>query len=239
MNPIIFIPARLGSTRLPGKALALISGKPMIAHVLARGMEADLGPVVVATDAREIAEAVEAAGGRAVMTAGAHACGLDRIGEALGRIDPARKYDVVVDLQGDQPFLPSGAIGAALALLGDRRVDMATLATLALPGEEDDPDVVKMVGSQISPNRLRALYFTRARAPFGEGPYLSSSRRLRLSSRGVRAIRRPARFAAGETRAARTTPRARGRHAHRRRPAGQSRAVGGYGARPRRGAPGR
>ena len=83
MNPIIFIPARLGSTRLPGKALALISGKPMIAHVLARGMEADLGPVVVATDAREIAEAVEAAGGQAVMTAGAHACGLDRIGEAL------------------------------------------------------------------------------------------------------------------------------------------------------------
>lgn len=171
VNPIIFIPARLGSTRLPGKALALISGKPMIAHVLARGMEADLGPVVVATDAREIAEAVEAAGGQAVMTAGAHACGLDRIGEALGRIDPARKYDVVVDLQGDQPFLPSGAIGAALALLRDRRVDMATLATLALPGEEDDPDVVKMVGGQISPNRLRALYFTRARAPFGEGPY--------------------------------------------------------------------
>jgi 3-deoxy-manno-octulosonate cytidylyltransferase (CMP-KDO synthetase) len=157
VNPIIFIPARLGSTRLPGKALALISGKPMIAHVLARGMEADLGPVVVATDARE--------------TAGAHACGLDRIGEALGRFDPARKYDVVVDLQGDQPFLPSGAIGAALALLRDRRVDMATLATLALPGEEDDPDVVKMVGGQISPNRLRALYFTRARAPFGEGPY--------------------------------------------------------------------
>ena len=142
VNPITFIPARLGSTRLPGKALALISGKPMIAHVLARGMEADLGPVVVATDAREIVEAVEAAGGQAIMTAGAHACGLDRIGEALGRIDPARKYDVVVDLQGDQPFLPSGAIGAAAALLSDRRVDMATLATLALPGEEDDRDVV-------------------------------------------------------------------------------------------------
>ena len=104
------------------------------------------------------------------MTAGAHACGLDRIGEALGRIDPARKYDVVVDLQGDQPFLPRGAIGTALALLGDERVDMATLATLALPSEEDDPDVVKLVGSRISSARLRALYFTRARAPFGEGP---------------------------------------------------------------------
>lgn len=170
MNPIIFIPARLGSTRLPGKALAPISGKPMIAHVLARGMEADLGPVVVATDAREIADAVEAAGGQAVVTAGAHACGLDRIGEALGRIDSARKYDVVVDLQGDQPFLPRGAITAALALLGDERVDMATLATLARPCEEDDSNIPKLVGSQISPNRLRALYFTRARAPFGEGP---------------------------------------------------------------------
>ena len=170
MKPIIFIPARLGSTRLPGKALATISGKPMIAHVMERASEAGLGPVFVATDAREIADAVEAAGGCAVMTAGAHACGLDRIGEALSRIDPARKYDVVVDLQGDQPFLPRGAIGAALALLDDERVDMATLATLAQPGEEDDSNVPKLVGSQISPNRLRALYFTRARAPFGEGP---------------------------------------------------------------------
>ncbi len=169
VNPIVFIPARLGSTRLPGKALAAIAGKPMIAHVLARGMEAAIGPVVVATDAREIVDAVERAGGRAIMTTGSHACGLDRIGEALGLIDAERKYNIVVDLQGDQPFLPKGAISAALALLGDERVDMATVATPALAGEEDDPNVVKLVGTQLSPSRLRALYFTRARAPFGEG----------------------------------------------------------------------
>ena len=148
----------------------MISEKPMIAHVVERGLDANVGPVFVATDAREIAEAARAAGGDVVMTTGAHACGLDRIGEALGRIDPLRKHDVVVDLQGDQPFLPRGAIEAALNLLEDGRVDMATLATLAGPGEADDPNVVKLVGARVSPTRLRALYFTRARAPFGEGP---------------------------------------------------------------------
>ncbi len=171
MTPIVFIPARLGSTRLPGKALARIAGKPMIAHVLERGTEARIGPVVVATDAREIADAVETAGGRAVMTSNSHACGLDRIGEALRNIDPNRKHDVVVDLQGDQPFLPRGALQAALALLDDPLVDMATLAVPAAPGEEDNPNVVKLVGASVSLRRLRALYFTRARAPWGEGPF--------------------------------------------------------------------
>lgn len=171
MTPIVFIPAQLGSTRLPGKALARIAGKPMIAHVLERGTEARIGPVVVATDAREIANAVETAGGRAVMTSNSHACGLDRIGEALRNIDPNRKHDVVVDLQGDQPFLPRGALQAALALLDDPLVDMATLAVPAAPGEEDNPNVVKLVGASVSLRRLRALYFTRARAPWGEGPF--------------------------------------------------------------------
>ncbi len=171
MTPIVFIPARLGSTRLPGKALARIAGKPMIAYVLERGAEASIGPVVVATDAREIAEAVEAAGGRAVMTSAAHACGLDRIGEALRDIDPNRKHDVIVDLQGDQPFLPRGALQAALALLDDPSIDMATLAVPAAPGEENNPDVVKLIGAPVSSRRLRALYFTRARAPWGEGPF--------------------------------------------------------------------
>lgn len=171
MTPIVFIPARLGSTRLPGKALALIAGKPMVAHVLERGTEASIGPVVVATDAREIADAVEAVGGCAVMTSGSHACGLDRIGEALRDIDPNRKYDVIVDLQGDQPFLPRGALQAALALLDDPSVDMATLAVPAAPGEEDNPNAVKLIGATVSSHRLRALYFTRARAPWGEGAY--------------------------------------------------------------------
>jgi 3-deoxy-manno-octulosonate cytidylyltransferase (CMP-KDO synthetase) len=169
VTPIIVIPARLGSTRLPGKALAAIAGRPMIAHVLERGREAQIGPVVVATDAPEIAAAVEAAGGRAVMTVGTHACGLDRIGEALRAIDPARRYDVVVDLQGDQPFLPPGALQAAVALLEDPAVDMATLAVEAARDQEHDPNTPKLVGSKISPSRLRALYFTRARAPWGEG----------------------------------------------------------------------
>jgi 3-deoxy-manno-octulosonate cytidylyltransferase (CMP-KDO synthetase) len=184
VTPIIVIPARIGSTRLPGKALAAIAGKPMIAHVLQRGLEADIGPVVVATDSPEIAAAVEAVGGRAVMTFEAHACGLDRIGEALRAIDPERRHDVVVDLQGDQPFLPQGALQAAVRLLRDPVVDMATLATEAARGEEDDPDTPKLVGSKISPDRLRALYFTRARAPWGEGVFYHHL--------GVYAFRRPA-----------------------------------------------
>jgi len=165
------------------KVMHRLAGRPMIAHVLERGREADLGPVIVATDATEIVNAVEAAGGQAAITFGSHACGLDRIGEALRRIDPERKYDVVVDLQGDQPFLPKGALKAALDLLQDPSVDMATLATTALPGEEDDPNVVKLIGSAISPKRMRALYFTRARAPWGEGPLYHHL--------GVYAFRRP------------------------------------------------
>jgi 3-deoxy-manno-octulosonate cytidylyltransferase (CMP-KDO synthetase) len=184
VTPIIVIPARLGSTRLPGKALAPIAGKPMIAHVLARALEAGVGAVAVATDSAEIAAVVEAAGGRAVMTRRPHVCGLDRIGEALEFIDSARKFDAVVDLQGDQPFLPQGALQAALGLLEDRSVDMATLATPAAPGEEDDPDVPKLIGAEIAPNRLRALYFTRARAPHGAGAFYHHI--------GVYAFRRPA-----------------------------------------------
>ncbi|WP_425487310.1 3-deoxy-manno-octulosonate cytidylyltransferase [Methylocystis heyeri] len=184
MTPIIVIPARIGSTRLPGKALAAIAGKPMIAHVLERGLEAGIGPVAVATDSPEIAAAVETAGGRAVMTFETHACGLDRIGEALRAVDPGRRHDVVVDLQGDQPFLPQGALQAAVELLQDPAVDMATLATEAAVGEEDDPDTPKLVGSEISPRRLRALYFTRARAPWGEGVFYHHI--------GVYAFRRPA-----------------------------------------------
>lgn len=170
-NPIIVIPARMGASRLPGKPLREIAGKPLIAHVLERALEAAIGPVAVATDSSEIAAAVEALGGRAVLTAKDHACGTDRAGEAIETLDPGRAHDVVVNLQGDQPALPAAAIRAALTLLADARVDVATLAAPAAPGEKDDPDVVKAVGSLIAPGRLRALYFTRAPAPFGEGPH--------------------------------------------------------------------
>jgi len=171
MKTLVVIPARRGSTRLPGKALADIAGRPMIAHVVARGLAAGVGPVVVATDCPEIARAAAAAGATAAMTAGAHACGSDRIGEALALLDPGGLYEAVVDLQGDQPFLPQDALAKALALLDDPKVDIGTLAAPALPGEEDDPNAVKLIGTRLAPDRLRALYFTRARAPWGDGPF--------------------------------------------------------------------
>lgn len=170
-NPIIVIPARMGSTRLPGKALAQIAGKPTIVHVLERALEAALGPVAVATDSIEIAQAVEAAGGTVIRTAREHACGTDRIGEALSALDPSGAHDVVVNLQGDQPFIDPGAIGAALALLEDACVEIATLAAPGAPADRADVNAVKLIGAVVAPNRLRALYFTRADAPYGEGPH--------------------------------------------------------------------
>lgn len=167
--PIVVIPARLGSTRLPGKALADIGGRPMILHVWSCAIAAGLGPVVVATDSQEIADVVHAAGGRTVPTAERHVCGSDRTGEALRRLDPDRRHDAVVNLQGDTPFLPEGALAAALGLLAEAQVDIGTLAAPALPEEADEPSAVKLVGAQISSRHLRALYFTRARAPWGEG----------------------------------------------------------------------
>jgi 3-deoxy-manno-octulosonate cytidylyltransferase (CMP-KDO synthetase) len=139
---LVVIPARLGSTRLPGKALADIGGRPMVAHVWSRAVEANIGPVVVATDSEEIAAAVRAVGGEALLTTGAHLCGSDRVAAALRAIDPAGRYEAVVNLQGDNPFLPEGALAAALALLGDPAVDIGTLAAPAAPQEADD--IVKM-----------------------------------------------------------------------------------------------
>lgn len=170
VNPIIVIPARMGSTRLPGKALAEIGGRPLILHALDCALRAGLGPAAVATDAADIAAVVEAAGGTAVLTRCDHACGTDRIGEALAALDPGGLCDAIVNLQGDQPFLPPGALAAALSLLADEAVDVGTLAVPAAPEEADDPNAVKLVGTRIGPSRLRALYFTRARAPYGEGP---------------------------------------------------------------------
>jgi 3-deoxy-manno-octulosonate cytidylyltransferase (CMP-KDO synthetase) len=172
-NPIVLIPARLASTRLPMKPLADIHGAPMIVHVWRRAVEADVGPVVVAADDSTIADAVAAAGGRAVLTRTDHASGSDRIFEALERIDPARAFDIVVNLQGDLPTIEAAAVRACLSPLADAAVDIATLATPIRRAEEaDDPNVVKAVGTPVAPGRLRALYFTRARAPWGEGELL-------------------------------------------------------------------
>jgi len=168
---LILIPARMASTRLPGKPLAEIAGVPMIVHVLRRAYAAGLGPVVVATDSAEIAAAVDKSGGRAVMTRADHLSGSDRIFEAVGAFDPVGRYDVVVNVQGDLPTIEKSAVRAAVGPLSDPQVDIATLATAITRAEErDDPNVVKAVGTEIGPGRLRALYFTRARAPWGEGP---------------------------------------------------------------------
>jgi 3-deoxy-manno-octulosonate cytidylyltransferase (CMP-KDO synthetase) len=166
---IIIIPARMAATRLPAKPLADIGGRPMIAHVLDRAAAAAVGPVFVATDSPEIASAVEKAGGRAVMTRSDHASGSDRIYEALTRVAP--DADIIINVQGDLPTLDPADIRAALAPLADPAVDIATLAAEIRKAEErTNPNVVKVVGTPVGDNRLRALYFTRATAPTGEGP---------------------------------------------------------------------
>jgi 3-deoxy-manno-octulosonate cytidylyltransferase (CMP-KDO synthetase) len=171
MNPIVLIPARMSSTRLPGKPLAEIHGEPMIAHVWRRAVEADVGPVLVATDDARIVAAVEAVGGRAVLTRPDHASGSDRIFEAVGGFDSAGRFDVVVNVQGDLPTIEKSAVRAAVGPLSDRNVDIATLATEIVRAEDrDDENVVKAVGTEVGPRRLRALYFTRAKAPWGDGP---------------------------------------------------------------------
>ena len=170
MNPIVLIPARLAATRLPGKPLADIGGAPMIVHVWRRAMEAKLGPVLVAADHPDIVRAVEAAGGRAVLT-GTHPSGTDRIAEALDRIDPDGTHDMVVNFQGDLPTVSPGVPRAILALLETGNADIGTaVARITDPAEADSPSVVKMVGAAIGEDRFRALYFSRANLPWGEGP---------------------------------------------------------------------
>jgi 3-deoxy-manno-octulosonate cytidylyltransferase (CMP-KDO synthetase) len=168
---LVLIPARMAATRLPGKPLLDIAGLPMIVHVLRRAEEAKIGRVAVATDTPEIADAVRAAGGEVVMTRASHPSGSDRIHEAMQKLDPSGKAEIVVNLQGDFPTIAPDTIRAALPPLDDPAVDIATLASQIHTQEEDQaPSVVKAVGSPIGPNRLRALYFTRATAPHGDGP---------------------------------------------------------------------
>jgi 3-deoxy-manno-octulosonate cytidylyltransferase (CMP-KDO synthetase) len=170
-DAVVLIPARMAATRLPGKPLADIGGRPMIAHVAARAAEANIGPVWVATDTPEIVRAAEAAGCRAVLTRADHASGSDRIFEALGKIGAAGKAALIVNLQGDLPTIAPESIRAAFALLADPMVDIGTVASeIKDSRERTDPNVVKVVGTPIGERRLRALYFTRATAPTGEGP---------------------------------------------------------------------
>jgi 3-deoxy-manno-octulosonate cytidylyltransferase (CMP-KDO synthetase) len=168
---LVLIPARMAATRLPGKPLLDIAGVPMIVHVLRKAEAAQIGRVAVATDTAEIATAVAAHGGEVVMTRPDHPSGSDRIFEALEKLDPRREAEIVVNLQGDFPTIAPGNIRDVLPPLADPAVDIATLAAEIHTEEEAaNPNVVKAVGSPIGPRRLRALYFTRARSPHGEGP---------------------------------------------------------------------
>ena len=170
-NTIILIPARMASTRLPGKPLADIAGLPMIVQVAKRAAESGIGRVMVAVDHTDILNAVRAAGYDAVMTKTSHQSGSDRIHEALGHADPDRKAAFIVNVQGDLPTIEPETIRASLRPLENGETDIATLTVeITHEDEKTNPNVVKIVGSPIGENRLRALYFTRATAPYGNGP---------------------------------------------------------------------
>ncbi len=168
---LVLIPARMASTRLPGKPLADICGLPMIVQVAKRAREAAIGRIVVAVDHKDTYAAVADAGFDVVMTRGDHQSGSDRIYEALQAVDPQGRAEIVVNVQGDLPTIDPKTIRASLRPLENPAVDIATLAVVIKDDEEKTlPSVVKVIGSQISNDRLRALYFTRATAPYGEGP---------------------------------------------------------------------
>lgn len=171
-TPIVVIPARLAATRLPGKPLAEIAGRPMIVHVWQRAVAAAVGPVVVAAGDAAIAEAVRAAGGEAVLTQPDLPSGSDRIAAALALLDPEGRHDAVVNLQGDLPEIAPAAIRTVLAALDRPDTDIATLAApFADAAEAAGPDMVKAV-VEPDPDGTggRALYFSRTAVPSGAGP---------------------------------------------------------------------
>jgi len=172
-NPIVLIPARLASARLPGKPLAEIAGAPMIVHVWRRATAAGVGPVVVACGDEAIAAAIERAGGRAILTDPELPTGSDRIHAAVGIIDPERRHDAVINVQGDMPMIDPAAIALALSGLDDPDVDIATLAcAIEDKAALDDIAVNKVVAGFADPDRpARALYFSKAAVPWGDGPH--------------------------------------------------------------------
>jgi len=171
MNPVIIIPARMASTRLPNKPLALIAGKPMIVRMLEIATAENIARVVIACDSEAIAGAIRANGGTAILTDPNHPCGSDRIFAALKTIDPDANHDIIINVQGDMPTLEKGIITKALNLLQNPAVDIATLAApITQEREKTDPAVVKpIIAFEKNNTQGRALYFTRATAPAGEG----------------------------------------------------------------------
>jgi 3-deoxy-manno-octulosonate cytidylyltransferase (CMP-KDO synthetase) len=172
MNPIVLIPARMAATRLPGKPLADIAGLPMIVRVLRQAEHADVGPVAVAAGDSEIVEAVRAAGGRAILTDPDLPSGSDRIVAALAELDPGGRHDVVVNLQGDIPFLAPSVVRASVDLLASQAsCDISTVMVAESdPAERSNPDIPKVVAAMGPDGRSgRALYFTRS-VLYGDAP---------------------------------------------------------------------
>ena len=172
MNPIVLIPARMAATRLPGKPLADIEGLPMIVRVLRQAQAAGIGPVAVAAGDSEIVQAVTAAGGRAVLTDPDLPSGSDRIVAALAVLDPQGRHDVVINLQGDIPFIKPSAVAACANLLAQEPgCDVSTVMVAeADPTERTNPDIPKVVAAMAADGRSgRALYFTRS-VLYGDGP---------------------------------------------------------------------
>ena len=169
MNPIIVIPARMASTRLKRKPLADIHGKPMIQHVFERAVAANIGPVVVAAGDPEICAVIDGLGGRCVLTDPDLTRGSDRIFAALKEIDRERRFDVVINMQGDQPTTAPGLLTDALECLADPAVDVGTLV-VPLSQNVDDPNIVKVVLGRLSPRHGRCFYFSRQPVPHN-GPY--------------------------------------------------------------------
>lgn len=173
MNPIVVIPARMGSTRLPGKPLVDIGGVPMIVRVWREAVRADVGPVVVAAAEKKIAKIIEDAGGKAVLTDPLLPSGTDRINEAVSKIDSEDGYDAVINMQGDIPFFDPTILRSVMTTLCSSGTDMATLATEMDKADVENPNAVKIVVAwrADNPHSGRALYFSRNRVPSGDGPY--------------------------------------------------------------------
>ena len=171
---LTIIPARMQATRLPGKPLADIAGRPMIVHVWEQAVKADLGPVIVATDNSDICNVIEDAGGRAVMTEADLPSGSDRVYQALCKIDPEGKVDRLINLQGDLPELNPDYLNILAQMLGDDSWDITTLVAPATAEEAEKPQIVKAAiawDDENNPQRGRALYFSRAAIPHGTAPF--------------------------------------------------------------------
>lgn len=212
---VVLIPARMASTRLPGKPLADIAGHPMVVQVAMRAREAGAERIVVAVDYPEVFEVVKNAGFEVTMTSLDHQSGSDRIYEALQKADPYGRAEFVINVQGDLPTIEPETIRASLRPMDNPSTDIATI-TVEITDEEEktNPSVVKIVGSPISETRLRALYFTRATAPYGQGP-LYHHIGLYTYRRAAGKVRIAQAVCSGNARKSRAASRAGGGHAHR------------------------